>query len=71
MHLKGKPVYGFQFHPELIRQDLVTRMTAYAHIYAAEPGKLEKIIDAIKETDNQIIVKNFIDKVVMPHWNNQ
>ncbi|MGM9998810.1 MAG: type 1 glutamine amidotransferase [Candidatus Bruticola sp.] len=69
MHLNGKPIYGFQFHPELIRQDLVTRMTAYAHIYASEPGKLDKIIGAIKETDNQIIIRNFINKVVLPHWN--
>ncbi|MGM9993096.1 MAG: type 1 glutamine amidotransferase [Candidatus Bruticola sp.] len=69
MRLKGKPTYSFQFHPELIRQDLITRMTAYADVYASEPGKLEKIIGAIKETDNQIIIRNFINKIVIPHWN--
>ena len=69
MRLIGKPIYGFQFHPELIRQDLVTRMTAYSHVYASEPGRLEQIIAGIKETDNQSIVVNFIDKMVLPSIN--
>ncbi|MBQ7529492.1 type 1 glutamine amidotransferase [bacterium] len=65
MRHQTKPIYGFQFHPELIKEDLVKRMRAYAHVYASQPGQLEKVIDEIKETDNQSAIKNFIEKVVL------
>ena len=66
MKHRDKPFYGFQFHPELTRDDLVQRMNTYAHVYASQPGKLESIIASIKFTDNQSVIANFIDKAVMP-----
>ncbi len=63
---KTAPVYGTQFHPELLRSDLVKRMMTYADIYASEPGRLEAVLDAIKETDNQTVIEYFIDDIILP-----
>lgn len=71
MHLKNSPVYSFQFHPELIRADLVKRMTAYAHVYASEPGSLERVLAGIHETDNQSVIRHFIDDIVVAQANRQ
>lgn len=60
-----KPMYSFQFHPELTRPDLVQRMMTYADVYASEPGKLDKILEAIKDTDVQSVIEKFIDEVVV------
>lgn len=66
MKHKTKPMYGFQFHPELCRDDLVQRMRRYASTYADTAEKLQEVIDAIKETDNQSVIANFIDCLVCP-----
>jgi GMP synthase (glutamine-hydrolysing) len=63
----SKPFYGLQFHPELGRDDFMLRMRKYAHEYADTPERFKEIDDQVKETTVQGIIKNFVDKIVVPH----
>lgn len=65
----NKPIYCFQFHPEVDKKDLLTRITRYQMRYLDSSEKLQQIIDeSTHETPySNKIVKDFIDRVVMPH----
>lgn len=67
MRHTSKPIYAFQFHPELTREDLLTRMHAYAHVYATDPGAMERFNRIIKRTYTEPIIRNYIDKIIIPH----
>jgi GMP synthase (glutamine-hydrolysing) len=64
-----KPFYCFQFHPEVDRKDLVTRLTRYQMRYLENDDVLQQIIDAsIHETTHaNKLVKDFVDRVILPH----
>ncbi|WP_133130070.1 type 1 glutamine amidotransferase [Legionella yabuuchiae] len=66
-----KPIYCFQFHPEVDKKDLITRITRYQMRYLEGNESLQQIIDtAIHNTPySNKLVKDFIDRVVMPHYN--
>lgn len=59
-----KPYYGLQFHPELRRQDFMLRMEVYAESYASTPEKFAAIDAQVKETENQEVIRRFIDVIV-------
>ncbi len=64
-----KPFYAFQFHPEVDRQDLVTRITRYKERYLEDEAALTHIIEsAVHETtySNQL-VRHFIERILLPH----
>ena len=63
----SKPFYGLQFHPELGRDDFMLRMKKYAHEYADTPERFKEIDEQVKETTVQAIIKNFVDRIVVPH----
>lgn len=63
----NKPFYGFQFHPEVDRKDLISRISRYRDRYLENAQALQAIIDAaIHETPhaNQLL-ELFIDRIVM------
>lgn len=62
-----KPFYGFQFHPEVGRKDLIARITRYQERYLDDQTSLQKIIDeAVHETtESNALVKAFIDRIVL------
>ena len=62
-----KPFYGFQFHPELGREDFMLRMRKYAHEYASTPERFQEIDEQVKETSLQSVIRLFVDLVVLPH----
>ncbi|GGI81155.1 type 1 glutamine amidotransferase [Legionella impletisoli] len=66
-----KPIYCFQFHPEVDTKDLITRITRYQMRYLDNNESLQEIIDtAIHETPySNKIVKDFIERIVLPHYN--
>lgn len=66
-----KPFYGLQFHPELGREDFMLRMRKYAHEYADTPERYKEIDEQVKETTVQGIIRNFIDKIVVPNLGRQ
>lgn len=59
------PYYGLQFHPELRREDFMLRMQVYAQSYASTPEAYAEIDARVKETENQEVIKAFVDKIVM------
>lgn len=64
--MDGKPFYGFQFHPEVDTNDLVTRITRYQSRYLDNDDHLSKILQNLQETpvSNQLIEK-FVDRVLL------
>lgn len=67
VRMKDKPIYGFQFHPEVDQHDLITRITRYQSRYLNDSEALQKIIDnAVHETTfaNKLI-RDFIDRVIL------
>lgn len=67
--IKNKPIYGFQFHPEVDRKDLITRITRYQTRYLEDAGALQQIIDkSVHETDfSNKLIKDFVDRVILEH----
>ncbi len=64
--MNDKPFYAFQFHPEVNKQDLITRLTRYQERYLEKNNALQQIIDnAIYATDEaNSLVKRFVDRVL-------
>jgi len=65
--LNDKPFYAFQFHPEMNRNDLITRITRYQDRYLDDPQALQHIIDnTIHDTPAaNSLLKKFIDRVIL------
>ncbi len=64
--MKDKPFYGFQFHPEVDRHDLIARITRYQDRYLDSDGELQKLISsAIHDTPhaNNLLLK-FVDRIL-------
>lgn len=64
---KDKPFYGFQFHPEVDRKDLVSRIQRYQARYLDDNEALQRIIDTARHetTESNNIVKNFVDRIML------
>ncbi|WP_367608259.1 type 1 glutamine amidotransferase [Legionella sp. W05-934-2] len=63
----NKPFYCFQFHPEVDRKDLITRITRYQRHYLSDDSELQRIINqSVDDTPfaNKII-KDFVDRIVL------
>ena len=57
----NKPFWGFQFHPELSKQNLVTRLAEYQAQYTEDQDHYQDVIDTLQETpDAAKLLKNFI-----------
>lgn len=65
--IKGKPFYGFQFHPEVNRKTLHTRLTRYAHHYLEDKAVLKKIIEesTVETPVSNALVKSFVDRIIL------
>ncbi len=65
--IKDKPIYGFQFHPEIDTKDFVTRITRYQNKYLAEAQALETIKqNAHPDTKwSNALVRNFIERILL------
>ena len=66
--IKGKPFYGFQFHPEVDPPDLTARITRYQSRYLENADHLVEILKDLKDTAiaNQLIGK-FVDRILLPN----
>jgi GMP synthase (glutamine-hydrolysing) len=66
LKMAGKPFYGFQFHPELDKDDLASRLTRYCDRYLEDDGLLKQIIDNLQDTpESNQLIKKFIDRVIL------
>jgi len=63
--IKDKPIYGFQFHPEIDTKDLIARLTRYQSLYLEGAEAVEKIIQNLNP-DTSVsngLVKKFIERI--------
>lgn len=63
--IKDKPVWAFQFHPEVDKKTLIERLTVYQEHYTSDKEQLQKVFDNAHETpDSNALVEYFIDYLV-------
>jgi GMP synthase (glutamine-hydrolysing) len=61
----GKPFWAFQFHPEVDRSTLVSRLTVFKDRYTDDDDHLDKIISSAQETpESNLLVKKFVDRIL-------
>ncbi len=67
-----KPFYGFQFHPEVDREDLLIRMSRYRERYFENDsnGEIENHESDHSTAYSNNLVKNFLERIVLPLLNN-
>jgi GMP synthase (glutamine-hydrolysing) len=66
LKIRDKPFYGFQFHPELDKQDLSTRITRYRDRYLDSHDMLQDILDNLQETpESNNLIQKFVDRVIL------
>ncbi|MBU0597116.1 type 1 glutamine amidotransferase [Patescibacteria group bacterium] len=64
--IKGKPFYGFQFHPEVDKKDLIGRITRYQERYLDDDGSLQRIIESAVETPfANDLVRKFVNIIIL------
>lgn len=62
--VKNKDFWGFQFHPELNKENLISRLAAYQEQYTDDSNHYNSVINALSDTDDaQQLVKNFVSYV--------
>jgi GMP synthase (glutamine-hydrolysing) len=63
--IDGKPFWAFQFHPEVDRDVLVSRLTAYKDAYTDGDDHLQQVLDSAVETpESNALMGKFIDRVL-------
>lgn len=64
---KNRPFYAFQFHPEVGRKDLITRITRYQTRYLQDQEALQAVIAKATEetTASNAIIKHFVDRIIL------
>jgi GMP synthase (glutamine-hydrolysing) len=63
---RNKPLWAFQFHPEVDRDTLVKRLTIFSRHYTANAEHLKKVLESAVETpESNILLGNFVDRVLL------
>lgn len=63
---KNKPLWAFQFHPEVDRNTLVKRLTIFSRHYTANAEHLKEVLDSAVETpESNILLGNFVERVLL------
>jgi GMP synthase (glutamine-hydrolysing) len=63
---KNKPLWAFQFHPEVDRDTLVKRLTIFSQHYTDDREHLKKVLESAVETpESNILLGNFVDRVLL------
>ena len=62
----NKPLWAFQFHPEVDRETLVKRLTIFSKHYTDNTEQLKEVLDSAAETpESNILLGNFIERVLL------
>ena len=65
--MDGAPVYGAQFHVELDKPRMIARAMVYKDEYLADPGALDRLVDALEPTpEASTLFRRFVERVVAP-----
>lgn len=63
--VEGKRFWAFQFHPEVDRDVLVSRLTAYKEAYTDGDDHLQQVLDSAVETpESNALMGKFVDRVM-------
>ena len=63
--IDGKQFWAFQFHPEVDRDVLVSRLTAYKDAYTDGDEHLQQVLDSAVETpESNALMGKFVDRVL-------
>ena len=63
---KNKPLWAFQFHPEVDRNTLVKRLTIFSRHYTDNAEHLKEVLDSAVETpESNILLGNFVERVLL------
>jgi GMP synthase (glutamine-hydrolysing) len=63
---RNKPLWAFQFHPEVDRDTLVKRLTIFSRHYTANAEHLKEVLNSAVETpESNILLGNFVERVLL------
>ena len=63
---KNKPLWAFQFHPEVDRETLVKRLTIFSRHYTDNVEHLNEVLNSAVETpESNILLGNFVERVLL------
>ena len=63
---KNKPLWAFQFHPEVDRDTLVKRLTIFSRHYTDNAEHLKEVLGSAVETpESNILLGNFVERVLL------
>ena len=63
---KNKPLWAFQFHPEVDRETLVKRLTIFSKHYTDNTEQLKEVLDSAVETpESNILLGNIVERVLL------
>ena len=63
--VNDKPFWAFQFHPEVDRATLVSRLTVYKATYTGGDDHLSEVLEnAVETPESNALMGNFVDRVV-------
>lgn len=63
--VSGKPFWAFQFHPEVDRATLVSRLTIFKDRYTKDDNHFNEVISSARETpESNRLVRKFVERIV-------
>ena len=63
---KNKPLWAFQFHPEVDRNTLIKRLTIFSRHYTDNAEHLKEVLGSAVETpESNILLGNFVERVLL------
>jgi len=64
--VRDKPFWAFQFHPEVDKATLVSRLTIFKERYTEDETHLTEVLAGARETpESNILVRKFVDRVLL------
>ncbi len=61
----GRPFWAFQFHPEVDKAVLISRLTTYKSAYTEGDDQLQRVLDSAVETpESNALMGKFVDRVL-------
>ena len=64
--LRNKPLWAFQFHPEVDRSTVFQRLAIYKEKYTENEAQFQEVLDSLVETpESHNLMLNFVDRVLL------
>jgi len=64
--LRDKPLWAFQFHPEVDRSTVFQRLAIYKEKYTNSEEQFQRVLDSLVETpDSHNLMLNFVNRVLL------